>query len=172
MEIIPLWDSLTLLSQCVIVSALTHAGDNVLSQNWFPGPFTGLRCAVEQIEQSAYCHPHSQLGADAARRAMGTQHLRPRGKGSIATQLLAGCQLSFLSPRTPHPLSYHAHAYLQLLIHQKHSRSWLGHTSSLHTYSVNTQGIPPIFFFFSACVRYSVFMWHRAESIWALLLLQ
>lgn len=49
-------------------------------------------------------HTRSQLGAYAARRAVGTQHLKPRGRGSVPTQLLAGCHPSFLSLKTSLPL--------------------------------------------------------------------
>lgn len=61
-------------------------------------------------------------------------------------------------------------AYLQVLIHQKHSRFWLAHTSFTHLLSEHTGD--PIDPFFYACTGYSVFMWHRAESIWPLQLQQ
>lgn len=79
----------------------------------------------------------------------------------IATQLLAGCNLSYcIFKNIPFSLSY-----LQHLVHQKHSSCWLAHRPSTHTPDAT-------YLSFYACVGYSVFMRHSAESIWALQLHQ
>lgn len=128
---------------------------------------------MEQSELSAYCHPHTHtlLGADAARRAVGTQRLRPGGDGSIATSL-AAIYLFYLQKHPFPSPSYHALLHIYNSLYIKNTPAADLPTHHLHTPPESTHRGSQLSCFIYVCIRYLVFMWRRAESIWALQLHQ
>lgn len=113
---------------------------------------------MEQIELCVCCHTHthSQLGA-YARRAVGTQHLRPRGWGSVPTLLLAGCHPSILSLKTSLPLFLILHPCIFTPPYSSETLQALScpHIFFTHRLSKHTGDPIYLFFLYALDIQYS-----------------
>lgn len=126
---------------------------------------------MEQSELSAYCHPRCQLARHrCSKTCCGYPASRARGEGSIAAQLVAGCHLS---PTTSPPLPlFIMHSCIFTTPYSSETLQLLSCQHIFFTHLLSKHTGDPTYLSFYACVGYSVFMWRRAESIWALQLHQ